>query len=89
MQTLDNLHKKALRQIEYCVNAEKYKIEELKLRRERNLVKIIYAYKQSFKVENLFDASTERKLRSTNKVKMKNKFTRKTEVFNSPLYRGV
>ena len=47
-------------------------------------------YNQNFKVENLVNApSAPRKLRSTNKVKIKNKFTGKAKVFYSPLYRGL
>ena len=52
---------KAIRRIEYCMHTEnrrdkkslsdKYKIESLRLRRKRNLVKIMYS--QSTKIENL------------------------------------
>ena len=64
-----------------------YKIEDLALRRKRNLVKIIHAL--SANSENLKTVSTVRELRSKTKVKMKNDFTSKTKVFNSPLYRGI
>ena len=97
IQRLDNLQNKAIRRIEYCINAElrqdkkrlsdKYKIESLRLRRKRNLVKIIYS--QSANVENLDLASSGKNLRSENKVKLKNDLTSKTKVFNSPLYRGI
>ena len=97
IQKLDTLQKKALRRIEYCMNVEnrqdkkalqgKYKIEDLQLRRKRNLVKIIHTL--SADSENLKTVSAVRELRSTTKVKMKNDFTSKTKVFNSPLYRGI
>ena len=97
IQKLDNLQKKALRRIEYCINktnrqdkkalGEKYKIEELKLRRKRNLAKIMYA--RSSDINNLKEETTEINLRSKNKIKMNNNFTSKTKVLNSPLYRGV
>ena len=97
VQRLDNLQKKAVRRIEYCMNAEirqdksvlqgRYKFEDLGLRRKRNLVKIIHIL--STNSENLKAISTVRELRSTTKVKMKNDFTSKTKVFNSPLYRGI
>ena len=97
VQKLDRLQKKALRRIEYCINPDdrqdtdllmvKYNIEELRLRRKRNLVKIMYT--QSKNIENLKATSVERTLRSANKVKMKNDFTNITKVHNSPLYRGI
>ena len=97
VQRLDNLQKKAIRRIEYCINVEnrkdknvlqdKYKIEDLALRRKRNLVKIIHAF--SANTENLKTVPAVRELRSKAKVKMKNDFTSKTNVFNSPLYRGI
>ena len=97
VQNLDKLQKKALRRIEYCVNPEnrqdtnvlmgKYKIEDLKLRRKRNLVKIMHT--QSTKPEYMKKVSSERNLRSTEKIQMKNNFTSKTKVLNSPLYRGI
>ena len=83
VQKLDRLKKKALRRIVYCINPEdrqdtdvfmvKYNIEELRLRRKRNLVKIMYM--QSKNSENLKATSVERALRSANKIKMKNDFT--------------
>ena len=97
IRRLDNLQKKAIRRIEYCINVEsrqdkkvlqdKYKIEDLALRRKRNLVQIIHTL--STDKDNLKTISTVRELRSTTKVKMKNDFTSKTKVFNSPLYRGI
>ena len=93
IQKLDTLQKKALRRIEYCMNVENRQDKKalqgkyLKLRRKRNLVKIIHTL--SADSENLKTVSAVRELRSTTKVKMKNDFTSKTKVFNSPLYRGI
>ena len=96
VKKLDNLQKKALRRIEYCITEEnrldypalqdKYKIEDLRLCRKRNLVKIIHSQKESFK--DVDPNSYARKLRSKNKVKITNDFTSINRVFNSPLYRG-
>ena len=97
IKKLDTLEKKAIRRIEYCINVtnrqetnmlrEKYKIEDLKLRRKRNLVKIMYH--QSLNIDNLRKVTTDKNLRSKKKVKLDNNFTNKTKVFNSPLYRGI
>ena len=97
IQRLDDLQKKATRRIEYCIVPENrrnindlygnYNIESLKLRRKRNLVKIIYS--QSTDVQNLKIDTVKTNLRSKNKVRLKNDFTSKTRVFNSPLYRGL
>ena len=97
IRNLDTLQKKAVRRIEYCTDPEirqgsevlmeKYKIEDLKLRRKRNMVKIMHA--QSSKTEYIETLSCNRNLRSTEKIKMKNNFTSKTKVLNSPLYRGI
>ena len=48
------------------------------------MIKIMY--NQSFQIENLVNAFTDR---SMNMVKMKNEFTGKTKVVNSPLYRAL
>ena len=66
---------------------EKYKFEELKLRRKRNLVKIMHT--QSKKTDYVEIKSNDRNLRSTEKINLKNTFTSKTKVLNSPLYRGT
>ena len=88
IRRLDNLQKKAIRRIEYCINVEIGRIKMCyKLRRKRNLVQIIHTL--STDNDNLKTVSTVRELRSTTKVKMKNDFTSKTKVFNSPLYRGI
>ena len=77
---LDNLQKKALRRIEYSINnanrqdkdvlCEKYKIEDLRLRRKRNLAKIMYS--RSHDSNNLKEITTEINLRSKSKIKMNN-----------------
>ena len=96
IRSLDTLQKKALRRIEYCITPEnrqdtnvlmnKYKIEDLKLRCQRNLAKIMHT--QSAKTAYLKTEQNNRNLRSTAKIKLKNDFTSKTKVLNSPLYRS-
>ena len=81
IKKLDNLQKKAIRRIEYCND------RNLRLRRKRNLVKIMYS--QSKIALNLKDCTAKMKQRSANKVKLKNDFTSKTRIYNSPLYRGM
>ena len=66
---------------------EKYNIESVRLRRKRNLVKIMST--QSSKIDNLNMSTTNIVLRSMHRVKMKKDFTSKTRVYNSPLYRGL
>ena len=97
VKRLDTLQNKALRRIEYCINKEnrlsypllqtKYNIEDLKLRRDRNLMKIMHARSPALKSEDSENHRIE--LRSNDKVKIKMDFTAKTRVFNSPLYRGA
>ena len=94
---LDRLQNKAIRRIEYCVNVEHrkdidllhhdYNIEKLPLRRKRNLVKIIY--RESNDIQNINQDRPSMELRSTTKVKMKQKFTSLTKIQTSPLYRGI
>ena len=94
---LDNLQKKAIRRIEYCTLPanrkdidnlqELYKIEPLRLRRKRNLTKIMY--NQSLEKNNRHVSVATMTLRSANKIKLKSDFTSKTRVHNSPLYRGL
>ena len=97
VKKLDTLQNKALRRIEYCMTKEnrldysvlrkKYNIEELKLRRNRNLMKIMHAKSSLLKSA---DSDSHRiEFRSNDKVKIKMEFTAKTRVFNSPLYRGA
>ena len=65
----------------------KYKIEELKLRRKINLVKVMYT--QSSNIDNLKKITTDKNLRSKNKIELRKNLTSKTKVFNIPLYRGI
>ena len=93
---INNIQKKAIRRIEYCIVPEnrsdlellkkKKGIEDLKLRRKRNMAKIMFS--QSSIAENKCTNRTNMTLRSANKVKLKKDFTSKTKVYNSPLYRG-
>ena len=97
IQKLDNLQRKAIRRIEYCMLPanrkdidtlqELYKIEPLRLRRKRNLVKIMY--NQSHEENNLKECNVNMELRSAKKIKMKSDLTSKTRVYNSLLYRGL
>ena len=64
-----------------------FNIEPLVLRRQRNLVKIMY--KTGKRDVNVDHERPKMDLRSKAKVKLKNKFTRITKVYNSPLYRGM
>ena len=82
IKRLDTLQNKALRRIEYCMNKEnrldysvlqgKYNIEDLKLRRNRNLMKIIYSRSSSLKSIDSGNHCIE--LRSNVKVKIKTVF---------------
>ena len=97
IRNLDNLQKKAIRRIEYCSLPENrkdtdslqdlYKIEPLKLRRKRNLVKIMFT--ETLKEDNLYKSKSLMKLRSADNTNLKVGFTSKSKVFNSPLYRGL
>ena len=94
---MDNLQKKAIRRIEYCPIKEnrsdysvlqvKYNIEDLRLRRKRSLVKIMYAQTPSLKANVENNCNLE--LRSSKKANRKTDFTDKTRVYNSPHYRGT
>ena len=66
---------------------KEYKIEDLWIRRKRNLVIIMYS--QSTNVINLKECTSNMRLRSANKIRLKNDFTSKMRVHNSPLYRGM
>ena len=86
-----------IRRIEYCFDKESRKeidvlqtdfnIETLSLRRKRNLVKTVH--KTSEDKANIDTSRPNIDLRSGPKVKLKNKFTALTKVYNSPLYRGI
>ena len=95
IQKLNNLQKKAIRRIEYSLAPEnrtnietlqeEYNIEDLKLRRKFS------QNDTSGKDKNKKQGQGEisMKLRSANKIKMKDKFTSKTKVYMSPYYRGL
>ena len=97
IQKLDNLQKKAIRRVEYCMNKgdrsdynvlqHKYNIKDLRLRRRRNLVKIMYTRTPLH--ENTVVNNLNLQLRSSKKANKKTDFTDKTRVYNSPLYRGT
>ena len=99
IKKLDNLQKKAVRRIEYCVSPEnrqnldvllgKYKIENLQLRRKRNLVKIMYSRSSCSLYQNLKVDTVKINLRSKKKIHMKKDFSSETKILNSPLYRGI
>ena len=82
MLKLDRLKNKALRRIEYCTDVKRrdsidllqveYDIIPLKLRRKRNLVKIICRTNKV--VINIDQVRPNIDLRSKPKVKLKNKF---------------
>ena len=88
IQKLDNLQKKAIRRVEYCktpekrqslhILLEKYKIENLRLRRKRNLVKIMYL--QCSCPKNRIIDTVKINLRSKNKIHLKKDFTSKTKI---------
>ena len=92
---INNIQKKAIQRIEYCIIPEdrsdlklheKYGIEDLKIRRKRNMAKIVFS--QSSNAESKCMSRTNMTLRSAKNVKLKNNFTSKTKVYNSPFYRG-
>ena len=97
IQKLDRLQEKAIRHIEYTfdkysrkeidVLQKEFNIDSLPSRRKRNLVKIVH--KTSKDEVNIDISRPPRDLRSKMKVKLKNKFTLITKVYNSPLYRGI
>ena len=88
---------KGLRRIEYCSIAEnrrsyieleqQFNIENLGIRRNRNL--LYQMYDQSKMEINVTLELSDRILRSTKKVKMKYTFSNLTKLHNSPYYRGV
>ena len=92
IKKIENRQKKAIRRTEYCtipenrkdldVLLEKYKIESLKLRRKRNLVKIMYS--QSSCSKNLKPDTVKINLRSKKKIHIKKDLTSKTKILNSP-----
>ena len=97
IKKLDRLQEKAIRRIEYTfdknsrkeidVLQKEFNIDSLPVRRKRNLVKLVH--KSSKNKVNIDISRPQRDLRSNSKVKLKNKFTSITKVYNSPLYRGI
>ena len=97
IKKLDRLQENAIRRIKYCFNKNspkeidvlqgEFNTESLPLWRKRNLVKIVY--KTSKDEVNVDSSRPNIELRSKPKVKLKNKFTSITKVYNSPSYRGM
>ena len=95
---LERLHKRAIRTIEYERVPERktllvdlytrYNLTSLYQRRTEHLLFFMYKIANQTP-ENLEIQRPKIELRSKNKVKFKNKFTKITKVLNSPLYRGV
>ena len=73
--------------LEYSVLQTKYNMEDLRLHRDRNLIKIMHAKSPMHKSVDSENHGIE--LRSNSKVKIKMDYTAKTRVFNSSLYRGT
>ena len=94
---LDKLQERALRRIEYCKKSEnrkeysvlekEYKIENLSIRRNRNLLR--YMFLQSKNEINKVNTKSDRILRSDKKLNLKTKFSNLSKLHNSPFYRGV
>ena len=88
------MQNRALRRIEYCKNQanrlennelkNKYKMEELSLRRKRSLLRIMYD--QSKEEDNIDVISHDINVRSRGKIKLKNKFSRLMKLHSSPYY---
>ena len=85
---IDNLEKRALRRIEYCLTSEnrlsydelriKYRIERLNVRRKHSLLRIMYDKSKDLK--NIEDISHGINLRSRKKVKLKTAFSGLTKI---------
>ena len=96
LANLDKIHKRCMRLIKFKKKAEReenittlmraYNIQNIRQRRKVQLLSFMYT--ESKMPYNLNHERPDRVLRSRNKVKFKEKFTRKTTVQNSPLYRG-
>ena len=94
---LDKLQTKTIRCIEYQLDTDKrkdletlynkYKLEPLKVRRNRNLVKLMYA--ESKVSANKEADKPTMTLRSASSVKLIHKFTKLTKIQQSPYYRGL
>ena len=97
IEKLERIQDRIMRTIEYVYDVDKrenidilkvrYNIENLGVRRKRNLLKIMF--NQSQNVENIDSYRPDRTLRSCDKIKLKCNFTRITKIQKSPFYRGV
>ena len=97
LSLIDKIQKRGVRLIEYERDFRKRKDIKLlmteygigNLRHRRNLQLLSFMYTESHNVINLNRRSINLTLCSSNKVKFKEKLTRKTTVQNSPYYRGI
>ena len=97
LSLLDKVQKRGIRLIEYEKDYKKranmkvlmteYGIGSLKERRDLQLLS--FMYNESHIADNLNQKSNSLILRSSKKIKFKEKLTRKTTVLNSPYYRGI
>ena len=96
LSLLDKIHNRCMRIIEYKKNSSRekniqnlmntYRIQNIRLRRKVQLLSFMFTESKIFK--NLKINRPDMVLRNSNKIKFEEKFTRKTTVLNSPLYRG-
>ena len=94
---LDKIQKRGIRLIEYEKEYRKrdnikrlmtkYRIENIRHRRDLQLLS--FMYNESRSAINLNQHSTSLLLRSSNKIKFKETLTRKTQVQKSPYFRGI
>ena len=97
LKKLERIQDRIMRTIEYVYDVDKreninilkvrYNIENLGVRRKRNLLKIMF--NQSQNVENIDSYRPDRTLRSCDKITLKSNFTSITKIQKSPFYRGV
>ena len=97
LSKLDKIQKRCLRLIEFKNKIQRerdlnvlmanYNIEPIRQRRNRQLLH--FMYNESKTLLNLNKRNINITLRSDNKVKFKEKLTRKTTIQNSPYYRGI
>ena len=97
LSLLDKVQKRGIRLIEYENDYKKrvdiktlmrrYKIENIRHRRDLQLLSFMYTESKSPLNLNLKSPSII--LRNSNKVKFREKLTRKTQVQNSPYFRGI
>ena len=97
VEKLERLQEHIVRLIEYRPAKEnredinillsRYNLDSLKTRRKKNLLCLMYD--QSRDHVNVQEQTCTIKLRSSNKIKLKSRFTRLTKVQKSPYYRGL